>query len=291
MNEFSTLKMLSRVARAGCLQRNGFMPKCFYSAQAPQSLEVSQDDGLRVIKLNRPSKLNAFNEEMYRGMKDELEKAAMDEKTVITALTGSGDYFSSGNDLSMFQPMPKSLVELEELAARNREVLELFVNSFIDFPKPLVGVLNGPAIGIGGTIIGLMDMVYASDRVTLSFPFVKLGQSPEACSSYIFPSLMGDAKAGELIYFGRKIDAHEAERLGLVTRVIPHQDLDTIWTELRDYSKLPKDSLLKCKELLKGVKKDTLKEVNRKECDILQECWASPQTFKMVEKMFLKRKK
>ncbi|XP_023347058.1 enoyl-CoA delta isomerase 2, mitochondrial [Eurytemora carolleeae] len=254
-------------------------------------LEIDQREGLRIIKLNRPKKLNAFNKSMYVGLREELKLAASDSNTVITVVTGAGEYFSSGNDLNMFEKIPQTEDELREMAEESRDMLQKFVESFIQFPKPLVGVVNGPAIGIGGSILGLMDLVYASDRATFSFPFVRLGQGPEGCSSYTFPRLMGPAKAAELLYFGRKVDALEGEHLGLVTRVIPHQELENIWEELVEYSKLPKQSLLNCKELIRGVQQETLAAVNRKECDLLLEQWASPETFKAVQNMFLKKKK
>lgn len=257
----------------------------------PDGLDVVQDGGLRILKLNRPKKFNAFNKDMYAAVQTELHKAAEDDQTVITALTGTGDYFSSGNDLNMFQKIPKTEEELREFALESRDMLCKFVEAFIDHPKPLVGVLNGPVIGIGGSITGLMDMVYASDRASMSLPFVRLGQGPEGCSSYIFPRIMGPAKANEIIYFGRQVSAEEAERLGLYTRVIPHKELDSIWTELTEQAKLPKASLLHCKHLTRGVNKEVLHAVNKQECDMLVDRWASPETFKAVSKMFLKKKK
>jgi len=256
-----------------------------------KGLEVTQEESVRIIKLNRPAKLNALNKEIYSGVAEELHRASNDDSAVITALTGAGEYFTSGNDLNMFSSPPKTLEELQEMAENAGVILEKFVAAFIDFPKPLAAVVNGPAFGIGGTILGLMDFVYASDRATFTFPFVSLGQGPEGCSSYTFPRIMGSARCGEILYFGRKIDAVEAEKLGLVTRIIPHQSLNSIWNELQTQAKLPTTSLIHCKQLIRGFDKEMLHTVNRKECSMLVERWASPQTFEAVKKMFQKKKK
>ena len=73
-------------------------------------------------------------------------------------------------------------------------MIRKFVCAFIDFPKPIVAAVNGPAIGVSVTLLGLVDIVYASDLATFHTPFMSLGQSPEACSSYLFPKIMGQAK-------------------------------------------------------------------------------------------------
>lgn len=114
------------------------------------------------------------------------------------------------------------------------------MDRFIDFPKPLIAVVNGPAVGISVTLLGLFDVVYASDRATFHTPFSHLGQSPEGCSSYIFPKMMGPSKAAEMLIFGKKLTAREALAQGLVTAVFPDDTFQKeVWARLKAYAKLP----------------------------------------------------
>jgi peroxisomal 3,2-trans-enoyl-CoA isomerase len=117
-----------------------------------------------------------------------------------------------------------------------------FINSFIDFSKPLVALINGPAVGISVTTLGLFDLVLASDKATFISPFTKIAQSPEACSTHTFPLIMGPIKAAEFLMFNRKLTAQEAYDRNLVTQIIPHNELASrAWLIIEDYSKLPKE--------------------------------------------------
>ena len=128
------------------------------------TISVTVDKGLRVITLQRPDKFNAFNNEMYNEVLEDLHAAAEDDQTVVAAITGAGKYFSSGNDLNSFAAVSQDLEERKEFSKIKGQRLIKFVDAFIEFPKPLIGVVNGPAIGIGCTILGLLDVVYASER-------------------------------------------------------------------------------------------------------------------------------
>ncbi|XP_073081272.1 enoyl-CoA delta isomerase 3, peroxisomal-like isoform X2 [Manis javanica] len=202
-----------------------------------ETLVVTSQDGITKIMLNRPTKKNAISTQMYQEIMLALKSASKDDSS-ITVLTGNGDYYCSGNDLTNFLDIPPGGVE--EKAKNGATLLREFVGCFIDFPKPLVALVNGPAVGISVTIFGLFDAVYASDRATFHTPFSRLGQSPEGCSSYTFPRIMGPAKAAEMLIFGKKLTAREACAQGLVTEVFPDGTFQKeVWTRLKAYSELP----------------------------------------------------
>ena len=134
------------------------------SCHSYSTISVVVESGLRTITLNRPEKFNAFNNQMYNEVLEDLNTAADDDSTVIAAITGAGRYFSSGNDLTTFSQVSNNLEERRQFSKVKGERLIKFVDAFIDFPKPIIGIVNGPAIGIGCTLLGLLDVVYASDR-------------------------------------------------------------------------------------------------------------------------------
>ncbi|XP_037085806.1 enoyl-CoA delta isomerase 2-like [Pollicipes pollicipes] len=252
-------------------------------------IESTLEGGLRIIKFNRPAKKNAFLKESYDEIAAALQEAADDPKTVITVTTGAGDFYSSGNDLSNFTNIQG---DIKDLAKESGKLLNRFVSAFIDFPKPLVAVVNGPAIGVSVTLMGMYDAVYATDRATFHTPFSSLGQSPEGCSSYTFPQIMGPGKAAEMLLFNKKLTAHEAERVGLVTEVLPadafHQE---IWARLRQHAELPVKSLVYSKALTRDRERQLLHEVNDIECDRLVERWTSDDCVNAIMKFFSAKSK
>ncbi|XP_051050406.1 enoyl-CoA delta isomerase 2-like [Phodopus roborovskii] len=235
--------------------------------QESKHIVVTYEDGITKIMFNRPAKKNAINFQMYQEIMLALKNASTDN-SAITVFTGAGDYYCSGNDLTNFTSAAGGM---EEAANRSTVGLKEFVNTFIDFPKPLVAVVNGPAIGIAVTLLGLFDVVYASDKATFHTPFTHLGQGPEVCSSYTFPKIIGSAKAAEVLLFGKKLTAREACAHGLVSEVFPDSTFEKeVWTRLRAYAKLPPNSMRISKELIRKNEKDKLYEVNAEECTTLK---------------------
>uniref|UniRef100_A0A8C9X944 Enoyl-CoA delta isomerase 2 n=1 Tax=Sander lucioperca TaxID=283035 RepID=A0A8C9X944_SANLU len=249
-----------------------------------ETLLVTTEDDITTIKLNRPAKKNAITTEMYNDIIAALEQAAKDD-SVITVITGAGDFYCSGNDLSNFTKIPEGGVD--EMAKQGGDLLRKYVKAYIDFPKPLVAVVNGPAVGISVTVLGLFDLVYATDRATFHTPFSQLGQSAEGCSSYTFPKIMGSAKASEMLLFNKKLTAAQACGLGLVTEVFPDSSFQSeVWSRLKAYAKLPPNSLALSKQLIRSMEKDRLHAVNNAEVERLMERWTSDECFNAVMSFF-----
>ena len=251
------------------------------------TLAVTHEDGVCRVAMNRPSKKNAINLQMYEEIQRAMSEAAADDGTRAFLLTGTGDYYSSGNDLSNFtENMPPE--GPKKLAADAAAVLEQFVNAFIDFPKPLIAAVNGPAVGIPVTLLGLVDVAYASERATFHTPFTALGQAPEACSSVMFPRMMGPQAANEVLLMGRKLTAIEAKERGIVADVFEDASLHTeAMKRAKTFASLPPQSMVMSKGIVRaGMGKEALKEVNKKECELLEGRWVSDECMAAIMKFF-----
>ncbi|XP_077411203.1 enoyl-CoA delta isomerase 2 isoform X2 [Vanacampus margaritifer] len=254
------------------------------SGHTYESLLVSTQDDITTITFNRPAKKNAITTQMYEEIIEALQQAAQDN-SVITVFTGAGDFYCSGNDLSNFTKIPEGGVE--QMAKDGGELLRRYVKAFIDFPKPLVAVVNGPAVGISVTVMGMFDLVYATESATFHTPFSQLGQSPEGCSSFTFPRIMGSGKASEMLLFNKKLTAFQACQQGLITEVFPDSSFHTeVWSRLKNYAKLPPNSLALSKQLIRSVEKERLHAVNDAEVERLIERWMSEECFNAVMSFF-----
>ena len=251
-------------------------------ASSSQDLLVENRNGM----MNRPDKKNAITRAMYYDFQNALNAADKDDSVKLLVLTGAGNFYSSGNDLGNFTEL--DLTNIAEEARIGGEILQEFVEAFINFRKPMTGLVNGPAVGIACTLLGLMDAVYCPDNATFQTPFSNLGQSSEACCSYIFPKIMG-ARAGEMLMFNKKISAGEALERNLVTAVLPaHSFQREAWALVEGYAKLPPQSLRFIKSLIRDNEKELLLKINRVECNLLVERWQSKECMDAVMSFFSK---
>ncbi|KAF8563538.1 hypothetical protein P879_09094 [Paragonimus westermani] len=261
------------------------------SALPTPGLESSVNGGVMQICLSRPEKKNAVTFDMYQSWTSMLNKAATDPKIKIVAITGKGDYFSSGNDLTTFTKQLETGVPIQDIVKTARNVLYQFVSAFISFPKTLVALVNGPSVGITVTTLGLYDFVLAAETATFHTPFVTLGQTPEGCSSATFPKIMGPLRANEMLLFNRRLTAREAYDWGLVTRVVSKTDFPGECKKLlNEMAQLPPETLVFSKEIMRARDRELLYSVNKMECDRLAERWTSPECIQAITS-FLQRVK
>lgn len=227
-------------------------------------LTVAKEGKIFKIILNRPKKFNALTLEMYSGIQKALEIASKDKSTAITVITANGPYFSAGNDLTNFKAAASGNKEqIAEMANSAKLVLHDYVDAYINHEKPLIGLINGPAVGIAVTVLGLFDYVIATDKSSFHTPFAPLGQSPEGASSYTFPLIMGPLRASELLLVCKKISAHTAKEYGLINEVVPDVEFQSQSQKtIEAFSQIPPESLRINKTLLRSFHKDKLLEVN-----------------------------
>jgi len=171
--------------------------------------------------MNDPKKLNGWTGPMMVTLRQLFSKYADDEKTKVLILTGADPYYCAGVNLSAtMKPMhPRKLHPL--IVENNRALFD----AFLDFPKPILIAANGPAIGACVTSATLCDGIVASEKATFSVPFAALGITPEGCSSVHFERMMGPEVAKRLLDDGWKPTGSEAAAVGMVTQVVPHENL------------------------------------------------------------------
>ncbi|MFC1942734.1 enoyl-CoA hydratase/isomerase family protein [Chloroflexota bacterium] len=185
-----------------------------------------KENGIAIITLNNPDKLNAFSSKMLLELADELEDVSKDINTKVLILTGTGDRgFCAGADISAVEGggTDSDTAEKRGVSPIDPIGTELARIRFLD--KPTIAAVNGIAAGGGAAIATACDIRIASDKARFGAFFVKRSATIHGGLSYFLPAIVGPAKALELMYTGDIIDAKEGERIGLFTKVVPHENL------------------------------------------------------------------
>ncbi|MCK9519726.1 MAG: enoyl-CoA hydratase/isomerase family protein [Dehalococcoidia bacterium] len=182
-------------------------------------------DRVGIITLNRPERLNAFNYEMQGEWRDQVEQWNQDPAIGAIVFAGAGRAFCAGADFGGWSREIQQREAGEETDRQRRARPDETWTEMAMRSKPIVCAINGPAIGVGLTMTLPGDVRIASDRARLSMRFVRVGVIPELGSTRLLPQIVGVSHALELMLSGRIIDAAEAGRIGLVNRVVPHDEL------------------------------------------------------------------
>jgi enoyl-CoA hydratase/carnithine racemase len=177
---------------------------------------IADPDGLARITLHRPERLNAFTNRMQRELCDAFDRVDADPDVRAVVVTGSGRGFCSGADLGSGERTFSGGKQSERSGRDPGGVVALRI---FDCTKPVIGAVNGPAIGVGASITLPMDARFAAPNATFGFVFTRLGIAPEACSSWFLPRLVGIPTALDWLMSGRTISATEAQSAGLVQQL------------------------------------------------------------------------
>lgn len=186
------------------------------------SILVSQEAGVLSITLNRPDKLNAFNPEMHKLLRQALEQALDEAAIRAVLLTGAGRGFCAGQDLSERNVGADTALDLSVSLGSNYNPL---VRRLRALPKPVVCAVNGVAAGAGANIALACDIVLAARSASFIQSFSKLGLVPDSGGTYFLPRLVGTARAMGLALLGEKLSAEEAERWGLIWKALDDDKL------------------------------------------------------------------
>jgi enoyl-CoA hydratase/carnithine racemase len=182
-------------------------------------IRIDDHARVRVIRFDRPEARNAFNEALYDAVADALIDAGSDGGVAVVVLTGVGSAFCAGTDLfEMKQRGSGPFVA-------GRHGFAGLVDQLVAFPKPLVCAVNGLAVGVGATMLGLADLVLMSTDARVRCPFTILGVAPEAASSFTFPRLLGRQRATWLLMSSEWVGAADCLALGLAWKVCPPDQL------------------------------------------------------------------
>jgi 2-(1,2-epoxy-1,2-dihydrophenyl)acetyl-CoA isomerase len=188
------------------------------TGQYGDSVSVELHEAVATIRLNRPGRLNALNEDLLRNLKRALENCAENSAVSAVLLTGEGKAFCAGQDLA--DRDPRKVAFPLDLEAIQQEVYHPIVRSMTEMPKPVIVALNGIAAGAGVGIALAGDIVLAGQSARLIFSFVKVGLSVDAGLGWHLVKTLGPARARAMSMTGADLPAEEAERLGLIFRCV-----------------------------------------------------------------------
>ena len=208
-----------------------------------EDLVVTRTGAVMEIRFNRPSKKNALTRAMYAGVVDAFAAADADPEVRVMLLTGTGDTFTSGNDIKDFQ---------QRASSNAASGASPFLSALSTLKKPLIAAVNGAAIGVGTTMLAHCDLIIAARSARFVMPFTSLGLVPEAGSSLLFPQIVGHQRASALLLLGEPLDAETAFQWGFVNQVVDDAALmDTAHAVAARLAALPAASVRQTKQLIK----------------------------------------
>lgn len=236
---------------------------------------IERDGPIGRLVLNRPDRLNAFFGRMRDEIADGLEALGTDEAVRVVVVTGRGRAFCAGADVDYMAGLleAENYDEANALVEAGRRVVE----AVMSMPKPVIAALNGPAAGGGANLALCCDLKLASDRASIGQTFNRIGLHPDWGGTWIVPRLVGAARAAELFLFAEMIPAEDACAMGLLNRVVPHDELERVTTEWAErLVAKPALPMTLAKQALRRTWTSSLGEMLAFEAEAQDRCFRSP---------------
>jgi len=186
---------------------------------------LDKKDGVGTITLNRPEKYNAFGGNMRQEILQAVEDVCADADVRVIVITGAGKAFCAGGDVDEFVGGTSNALAETEVASNERFTMCKVVKAINSVEKPVIAAVNGVAAGGGCNFALSCDIRIASEKARFGQVFTRRGAHPDWGGIYFLPRLVGYAKAAELIFSGEVVGAQEALRIGMVNKVVPHEEL------------------------------------------------------------------
>ena len=213
----------------------------------PKEIEIEVDGPIRIIRLNRPDELNATNHELHAGLAALFPQLDADPEARAAVLTGNGRAFSAGGDFSYIDELSRNEAKRHESLDHGKQIVTGMINCRV----PIVAAVNGPAVGLGCSLVALSDIVYMAESAHLADPHVLIGLVAADGGPVTWPLLTSLQLAKEYALTGDRISAQRAAAIGLANHVCPDDEvLDQALACAKRIAKLPKQATEDTKRIL-----------------------------------------
>src|SRR5213082_3762646 len=246
------------------------------ATEVEQHVMVHVHDGVGLIQLNRPEKMNAIGALTRQQLGEAIKQAERDDAIRVVVLTGSGRAFCSGADVTEMAPGAGMRTPEDVGNVLRNEYMPMLMR-LRTMPKPVIAAMNGPAVGIGASFALACDIRIATPEAYLMEAFVNIGLAPDGGVSWLLPRLVGTGVAYEMFFTGKQLSAADAHRLGVINRIVPAEKLEAEVRELAaQLAAQPKQAMAAAKRAVNHALESSYEEALEFE-SYLQEAQAGSQ--------------
>jgi 2-(1,2-epoxy-1,2-dihydrophenyl)acetyl-CoA isomerase len=261
------------------------------ATEVEQHVNLHVHDGVGLIQLNRPEKMNAIGAVTRKQLGDAIKQAERDDAVRVVVLTGSGRAFCSGADVTEMIG-DGGMRTPEDVGNVLRNEYMPMLTRLRTMPKPVIAAMNGPAVGIGASYALACDIRIATPEAYILEAFVNIGLAPDGGVSWLLPRLVGTGIAYEMFFSGKPLQAADAHRLGVINRLVPAEKLEAEVRELASQlASQPKQALAAAKRAVNHALESSYEEALEFESYLQEAQAASPEFAEGVQAFLARRAK